>query len=355
MPTVNTLTVATFNIDSRSHGGKAKEQLRLLQRGDPADLIALQEVTRAALPTYRRELRDLGFAEENIVDTFYRRVGGRAEELPSPGVLGQVVASRWPVRRLAPMAEPDLPYWPSELRELFEGKLWAERLLSVEVNTGRWGKIELHSAHVPPATGRLPRGRTPTPEEEKQAWFKVFTAEAMHYHLARPSRKTRILCGDFNMPIAEIDENRIAAGCQEVVETYVGGALEKGVRYVSRVRSKGHQRGFSPELWVECELRLLTGLGRFGMVDTFRYLYGYGDTAAPSYSYYTSKRFRTPKNRRRYDHILASVSLNPVRGEYMVDIVEDKWSDHAPYKVAFRPQGDSGKIGRDAVRRRKRN
>ena len=77
----------------------------------------------------------------------------------------------------------------------------------------------------------------------------------------------------------------------------------------------------------------MTGLAEFDLVDVFRALHGYG---VPAFSFTFTRSGRAFS--RRFDHVFASRSLNPVACRYLHTPRENGLSDHAPLEAEFVPR-----------------
>src|SRR5206468_2841305 len=150
--------VVTWNVAGRVRG--VPEQAAALA-GQPADLIALQEVRLSSLEPWRESLRALGF--EHVSTSLD---GHDLAVRPAPDRrLGVLVAGREPVE---PLGAPD-------------GVPWPERVLRTRTAIG-----ELVNVHAPLSN--------------TAGAVKVLTLEAVFACLAPPSVEPRIVVGDFNTP-----------------------------------------------------------------------------------------------------------------------------------------------------------
>lgn len=209
------------------------------------------------------------------------RVGKRGLEhsLDSVGLLrsgrryANLIASRWPLE-LLPQDGLELPF--------------PEKLLS-GVLASPGGELEVHVAHLPPGVSY--------PEE------KMATFEAIYRRLATPSTRPRILCGDLNTPKAETAEGDVMTWADD----------HPAMR----------------ERWDAAERSVLQGLALFELPDLYRQLHGYGQSEA------TWIPRGNGEVTRRYDHVFASPSLNPVSCEYIHAFREAKMSDHSPVEAVF--------------------
>jgi exonuclease III len=154
-----------------------------------------------------------------------------------------------------------------------------------------FGKFEIHTIHVPPAT--------------VVGWSKkAATFDCVYERLACDANLPRILCGDFNSPKEELPDGRV---------------LPFGS---GRTRQR------------EAELQVMKGLEPFDLTDVYRQLYGY---EANERSWYWEGRGRAIG--RRFDHVFASRSLNAVNCQYLHSFREARLSDHSAIEVVFASHG----------------
>ena len=264
------MRLISWNVQRRVGDGLLRQVEALA--GRRADLVALQEVTASSGALLRAALRQAGW--EYVELSLDRVAAARADRRRSRG--GVLLASRWPLQCLPPTAFR-VP--------------WPERLLSALVDSP-WGPLELHTVYVPnvstgPAVGR--------------PWLKVETFEGLYERLARPSRRPRILCGDFNAPYAEQPDGTVVP-------------FGKAGRAAA------------------AELGVLHGLGRFDLVDVFRAVNGYD---AREFSWYGRV------NGYRLDHLFASRSLRAIGCGYRHEFRFGRLSDHAAIEADFAPGGAS--------------
>jgi exonuclease III len=229
------------------------------------DVVALQEVRAATVAAWREALGRLGLGHCALgFDAVPEALADRRRS-----VGGVLVASRWPIEPLAgALAVP-----------------WAERVVSAVVRT-TGGEVEVHAVYVPnaatgPAIG-LPM-------------LKVETFEGIAAGLARPARRPRILCGDFNAPLNELADGTL-------------------VPFGKRGRA------------AEAELGIFVGLAAAGLPDVFRALHGYGVDEASWFG---------PVRGYRLDHAFASAELGPRACRYLHDLRAAGLSDHAALEVVF--------------------
>jgi exonuclease III len=202
--------VLTWNVQGRVRS--VAEQARALA-GNPADVVALQEVRASAHDAWRRELAALGYP--HVLATLPPGGGAR----PAERRLGVLVASRSAVELREPVPVP-----------------WPERYL-----VARTAGVEVHDLHAPISS--------------KADEVKIRTLEAVHAALATACDVPRVLVGDLNTPRYESREGEV----QSFARTRAGR--------IRPTHGARHDRA---------ELLLLTGLREHGYVDAFRALHGYG-------------------------------------------------------------------------------
>jgi exonuclease III len=256
----------SWNVAGRS--ALLEAQADALARQDP-DLVCLQEVRATTLPRWRDALMAAGL---DVLEDSSAFIGERR--------FFNVAASRWELRQLPPIGAPQ-----------------PERVLSVVAETPH-GSLELHNVHVPPA--------------QSAGLVKVETCEAIHFALARPTERHRILCGDFNAPRMETVEGEVI--------TFAAHHPDSLAR------------------WDAAERSILTELAEWDLVDVFRALHGYERQDA-SWVFHTRNR---RKSAHRLDHILASKRLGPVWCDYHHGWRESGLSDHSAIEGVFEPRATQG-------------
>lgn len=129
--------------------------------------------------------------------------------------------------------------------------------------------------------------------EEK---IKIF--ETVFHRIINGEEKLRILAGDFNSPDEELADGQAVTHIDDKDP---------------RIRNR----------WRNAALNIFKGLGHVGMVDVFRYQWGYNevDTLVESFG------------NNRFDHIIASEELNPADCIYDPDSFD--YSDHAALIADF--------------------
>jgi exonuclease III len=157
------MKLVTWNLGRKERN--TTRQLEVLTEQE-ADIVALQEVTRGALPHLETGLRRLGL--EHTLSSF---------QLGNQFGFGKLIASRWPLEPALDGAF-DVPY--------------PERILSALIQSPE-GKLELHNVHVPAAAS-------------SGVDVKIGTFNGLYRRLTQPVTHKRILCGDFNTPKAELPD-----------------------------------------------------------------------------------------------------------------------------------------------------
>ena len=246
------------------------------------DIVALQEVRETAVERYLAALTAIGLP--HAVASFHLSLDRTA--LTGPRCYGEVIAMRWPLRVLPPSTFA-IP--------------WPERVLSCVVETP-WTEIEFHATHIPPGI--------------THGWIKIETLREIYRRLVLPSGIPRILCGDFNTPQEETSSGEVITWGQR--RRRDGSVLYK--------RDRGKE-------WDQGEREVLVGLAAYDLPDVFRLLRGY---KTQEFSWYW--RGKHKRIGRRFDHVFASRSLNPIGCRYLHDLRDvDRLSDHAPIEVDFMP------------------
>jgi len=241
------------------------------------DIVAFQEVSKRTLPILHKLLAAQGL--KYITDSFALR--SYPSRLKGPRRYGEIIATRWPIHHFK--------------RQVFDPP-WPERILSAVIDTP-YGRIDLHTAHVPVGSNH--------------GWKKIRTLEAIYDGLSIKSKHLRILCGDFNTPQEERDDGRIITWAER--ENRKGNIVfipSRGVR------------------WDQGERRVLSGLKNFNLPDVFRHLHKY---KVKQFSWVSRKRGR------RYDHVFASIELNPIECRYLHFARKNGLSDHSPIEACFQP------------------
>jgi exonuclease III len=260
------------------YGGHMSDQVEALCERQP-DVIALQEITAKLAPVYREQLRQHGLY--SIIDSF--QIARYMTRLRSNSY-GEMIASKWPLI--------------SSL-DLFEVP-WPEKVLSCYL-IGPWGDIQIHTAHVPKGKNNDVR--------------KVQTLEGIYKGLAIRSQYPRILCGDFGTP-------------QE--ETANGTIITWGQKH--KRSGEITLQPYWGQKWDTWERNILEGLEKFDLADIYRKVNGKGKRDFSLFEIENGRR-----SGRRYDHVFASASLNPVECRYLHFLRERRLSEHSPIEAVFDP------------------
>ena len=258
---------------------KLPAQIDALAERKP-DLVALQEVTKTTAPLLREALAQLGLTY--VADT----VEGAISHNRRYAVL---VAGRWPLGRRTGN-ELAIP--------------WPERVLATTV-AHPTGQIELYTAYIPVGSNQA------------NSEIKLAALEGLYHALARPAKRPRILCGDFNIPQAERPDGQLITFGQTIKPN--GQVITK--RALNRI---------SGARWDRAERLILTELAAFDLADTFRALNGHQTQECSWYAKNRGRQFGF-----RLDHVFAARALNPVRCAYLHAFRRSGLSDHAPLEVQF--------------------
>lgn len=249
------IKLISWNVNGRV--GAALDRQAAALREEAPHVLCLQEVTVGSEPAWMERLASAGLTE---IETTTRLIGSGRR-------YANLIASHWPLARLSP-TEFEIPY--------------PEKVLSAVVAAPSVA-LEVHNAHLPPGSTR--------------PLHKLATFEGIFERLARPARRPRILCGDFNTPRREHADG--------TVETRAG------------------RHAALADRWESAERNVLLGLRDFDLTDAYRGLHGYDTHPA---SYLPGDRDATE---RRYDHIYVSKSAHAVDCGYRGDWLRDGLSDHA--------------------------
>lgn len=256
-------------------------------KNETADILALQEVKPKVLEHFKKELAESGL---KYVETRSASQAYTSKARDS----SLLIASCWEVKQIEIAKVP-----------------WEESVLSVVINSPR-GEIEIHVIHVP-------NGRNNRRE-------KIDTLNGIHEALSGKSKRHRILCGDFNSPQEEYSNGHVLT-------------FDKKNEEFDGIKGR------------DCERRVICGLAKHDLADTYRKLNGYEKI---QYSHFNKNK----KTRRRADHIFSSHSLKPVDCDYLHPFRESdpapSWrsdavydserflSDHAPVYAVYKPGGVLG-------------
>jgi len=279
------MKIISWNVAHRVH--KQQRQLSALIPKKP-DVIGLQEVISRILPLWVEGLQKEGYM--HTISSF--DLHGGNSELTGPRKYEILIASRWP---LDPVDQGSLTI------------PWPERLVSVLIHSPKVN-FEFHVAHIPCGSSH--------------GWLKIETFEGIYNFLAKKDNKyPRILCGDFNSPQAE---------------TRFGEVITWG----QKIRKNGHgqvkrkKRGRRGEVWDAGERSIIQGLAEYDLCDIFRHLNGY---ELQEFSWLFRRKGKKIA-RRRFDHIFAAKTLNPVTCSYIHSFREELLSDHSAIEATFKIQ-----------------
>lgn len=206
------MRLISWNVNGR-RGRGAAAQWRALRCRQP-DVIALQEVTRASLPSWRDELSAADFL---VVDSSGRLAVAAPEGHGYTRRYFNLIASRFALHEF------------DCLRVAYP-----ERYLAA-ITTINGHRVAIHNAHLPPGSTR--------------GLIKVEMFRALYGRMAIDSPDPRILCGDFNTPRSETSMGEVA---------FWGS---------SHPRHKNE--------WDAAERAVVLGLAEHDLADTYRALHGY--------------------------------------------------------------------------------
>ena len=159
-----------------------------------------------------------------------------------------------------------------------------EKYLAVRVVVDGMG-LDVHNAHLPPGSTR--------------GAIKMHAFRAIRQRIDEPTSVPRVLCGDFNTPQFEDDEDVTTWASAHPEFRDAWDAAERGVLEHPILR------------------------------DVYRQHH-------PPGQHYSASHF-TGGTPRRYDHVFASPELETVRCRYMTDWLRDGLSDHAAIEAELSP------------------
>lgn len=271
-------------------GRRVEQQVAALAARTP-DLVALTEVTAAAMAPFQHALAAAGLPHH--LSSF---AGVDPAHLIGKRRYGVLLACRWP---LLPIPTDAAAPWP-------------ERIAAAVV-TSPSGPLALHGIYTPVGIG------DPLPKiETLEACCRMIAA-----HAATPS----IVCGDFNSPQAELADGRVITFSQRLRRTgnwaVVRGAERKDA----------------------AERAVFEGLRAYGIVDCYRHVHGYNVSDA---SWYWRARDRTGGF--RLDHLLASTTLRPLACRYLHAWREARLSDHSPLEADLSVELATDGLDRPSIR-----
>ena len=176
-----TMRVLSWNVAGRV-GARLQDQAeRVLGAG--ADVVALQEVTRATYSSWSDRLRVAGYSVLSTIDLL---------SVPYPPPVARknfnLLAARHPIAALPGLSWPD----SEQARDAFPEKYLAGR------TSCDGGLIDVHNAHLPPGSTR--------------GIVKPHAFQAIRRRLDEPTAALQVLCGDFNTPRSEDDTGVVSWG-----------------------------------------------------------------------------------------------------------------------------------------------
>lgn len=295
------MDVLTWNVQGafppEGSPDRISEQIRfIVENVNCPDLLMLNEVTTNRRELWYNELEDTaGYAE--IVDTLdWSRTLGDLDIPPFQdfnAVNGNLIAihensNLTNLRRQTPSIE-DSPFGDSDRKHWDTN--FPSKILNASVD---WGDTTIDLWNIRTVPGSM------YGEE------KIKILENVYNRILAKGTMPRILAGDFNAPKAETEDG-----------TVIPWRNEKDDELSER--------------WKAAERNILTGLDEVGMVDVFRMVHGYGDLDTLDISHPTGNR--DTLTGKRFDHLIASQSLNPDDCFYDADGLD--CSDHAPLVATF--------------------
>ena len=245
------MRLISWNI--QAGGGARRGKLVDAVMSREPDVVTFQEVTNQSTKEFRELFRKAGL--EHFTQSFPRC---NADKLVGCRRYGELLASRWPLEQISSTSF---------------GAPWAEKVLSVNLATDPHGEGELHSVHLPNGAAN--------------GWTKIEMFEAIYKRLAQNVKHHRILCGDFNSPLQEMEDGQIRTCGQE-------RQAADGTYFIGESWTDKQGRTFPEERWDMAERQVLQELRRYDLTDSFRLKHGYRREA---FSHYTNNR-GTRKGRR---------------------------------------------------------
>ena len=258
---------------------RASQQIDLIYKISP-DIITLQEILPSTELEFKKLLRN---KYPYIVSSF--ELAADRTILKNKRMFGQLIASKYPFTPLDP--------------KIFKIP-WPERVLSVLLDVDK-KKLQLHTTHIPPGSSN--------------GWIKIDTIKGIVGYFSETSDYDQILCGDFNTPQKEDEENGIITFGQTV-------------RSTGKVVTKKQFRGGLGVDWDNGERSLFKELREYGLVDVFREL---NPSNYEAYSWQFIRKNRTFN--KRFDHIFAGKQLKAISCNY--NEAPTGLSDHLPIIAEF--------------------
>lgn len=274
------------------------DQVRFIgKQATSPELLLLNEVTTARREFWHEQLDAAGYTE--IVDTLdWDRTLAEIDVPPFQdftGVNGNLIAihetselenlsRQTPSIRDPPYDKATLKHWDTN---------HPQRILNAEVDY-QGTTIDLWNVRTVPGN--------------MYGEEKIKILETVYHRILNKGTGLRILAGDFNAPKTETEDGEV-------------------IPWRNDKQDEVSQR------WQTAERNILTGLDEVGMVDVFRTIHGYGDVDALDASHPTGGS--DTLTGKRFDHLLASRSLNPEDCVYDPDGLA--CSDHTPLIATFNP------------------
>lgn len=262
------MVILTWNVAGKR--GRLRAQVeRVLER--KPDVLALQEITAATHDAWFDALASSGY---EVVSTL------ALLDIPYPPPIKRkycnMLAARSPITHLPGLSFPDR----DQERVAFPEKYLAATVVHDDV------ALDVHNAHLPPGSSR--------------GIIKPHAFEAIRRRVDETTDHPQILCGDFNSPASEDEQD---------------------------VRTWGYRHPSLREMWDEAEQSILR---HPRLRDVYRECRREGDPWAWSH--------RTKSGPKRYDHIYVSPDLKPRSCRYWTEWVGEKLSDHAAMEANIAPQ-----------------
>ncbi len=291
------MRLLSWNVNGRVGDALGRQRNALLRR--EVDVVALQEVTLGSYPEWSAGLMEAGYSVVSSVDLAvlpYPPAPFPQEWFHSPPSKApakrryfNLIAARHPMVALRGISFED----PEEARFSFPEKYAAVRI-RLDGKT-----IDIHNAHVPPGSGN--------------GLIKVHAFEAIRRRVDEDPSNPRVLCGDFNAPLAEDDSG----------PDVTAGHRAPGPKWPEAIETR----------WIEAEAALVENQD---MRDVYRDVHENGEPFPASH--FTGRKGNlTP---RRYDHICASPELTTESCVYLSDYLESRLSDHAPVEAELALPGN---------------
>jgi exonuclease III len=286
------MRVLTWNVQGayppQGSPDRIRKQVSFIdEQAERPDLILLNEVTADRRQLWHDELQSIGYTM--IEDTLDWASELGESEIPPHQDIGHVngnltavhesvgdadVERHRPSIREGAYDKEDLKHWSTN---------FPEKILITTVETPDVS-LDVWNVRAVPGNGW---------GEEK-----VKLLENVYDRIRATAKMPCLLAGDFNAPKAERPDGTVVPWRSDTDDPHA-------------------------ERWTAAETNILRGLESEGMIDVFRNQHGYGELDIRDTSFKT----------RRFDHIIASKSLDPTACQYESDGL--KCSDHAPLLATF--------------------